>query len=235
MHISAIAYGNFLTHGEKVDAALARECAQAALEEAITTFDTADSYAGGAAAEVLGKALNGVRRDTIEVCTKVFFPLGEPARPNARGLSRKHVMESIDGSLRRLGLDYVDIYLAHRYDPEVPLGEILQTFTGKYVPGQPPPPASRAVDKGRGSELIRRWMTDDVLTAVQELKDVAEGLGMPLARLALAWVLARRNVVGGSRPDQIRENVLAATVTLPDDALARIEEIVSGLNQRKEP
>jgi aryl-alcohol dehydrogenase-like predicted oxidoreductase len=310
LHISSIAYGNFLTHGEKVDVDLARECTQAALEEGITTFDTADSYAGGAAEEVLGRALDGVRRDTIEVCTKVFFPLGDgPARPNARGLSRKHVMESIDGSLRRLGMDYVDIYLAHRFDPEVPLEEILQAFadvvragkalyvgisewpaevisaasetarklgiplvanqvqysilfrnveetvgpvcenagiglwawsplaqgvlTGKYLPGKPPPAGSRAVDTGRGSELIRGWMSDEVLSAVQELGNLATELGLPLAQLALAWVLSRRNVtgvvVGGTRPGQVRENVRAASVVLPADALMRIDAILSGL------
>jgi aryl-alcohol dehydrogenase-like predicted oxidoreductase len=98
----------------------------AALDAGITTFDTADVYAGTRAEVVLGKALDGQRREGLEIFTKVYWPTGPG--PNDRGLSRKHIMESIDGSLRRLGTDYVDLYQAHRYDTETPLDETMQAF-----------------------------------------------------------------------------------------------------------
>jgi aryl-alcohol dehydrogenase-like predicted oxidoreductase len=124
--ISEIAYGNWITHGSQVVEEAAAECVQAALDEGITTFDTADGYAGGRAEEVLGRALYGVRRESIEICTKVYWPTGD--RPNDRGLSRKHIIESLHGSLRRLGTDYVDLYQAHRYDVETPIEETMRAF-----------------------------------------------------------------------------------------------------------
>ena len=124
--ISEIAYGNWITHGSQVEEDTAAACVRAALDEGITTFDTADVYAEGRAEEVLGRALKGERREGLEIFTKVFWPTG-PGR-NDRGLGRKHIMESIDGSLRRLGTDYVDLYQAHRYDPETPLEETMEAF-----------------------------------------------------------------------------------------------------------
>ncbi len=126
LKVSEIAYGNWITHGSQVaeDAALA--CVAAALEEGITTFDTADAYAGTRAETVLGKALHGVRRESLEICTKVFWPTGPG--PNDRGLSRKHITESAHNSLRRLQTDYIDLYQAHRYDHETPLEETLRAF-----------------------------------------------------------------------------------------------------------
>jgi voltage-dependent potassium channel beta subunit len=126
LKVSEIAYGNWITHGSQVaeDAALA--CVAAALDEGITTFDTADVYAGTRAETVLGKALHGVRRESLEICTKVFWPTG-PGQ-NDRGLSRKHIIESAHNSLRRLQTDYLDLYQAHRYDHETPLEETLRAF-----------------------------------------------------------------------------------------------------------
>ncbi|HEX4818489.1 MAG TPA: aldo/keto reductase family protein [Nonomuraea sp.] len=124
--VSEISYGNWLTHGSQVEEDTARQCVRAALDEGITTFDTADVYAGTKAEEVLGRALEGVRRESLEIFTKVFWPTG-PGR-NDRGLSRKHITESINGSLRRLKTDYVDLYQAHRFDFETPLEETLKTF-----------------------------------------------------------------------------------------------------------
>jgi aryl-alcohol dehydrogenase-like predicted oxidoreductase len=126
LKISAIAYGNWLTHGSQVEEDAALACVRQALEEGITTFDTADSYAGTRAESVLGKALAGERREGLEIFTKVYWPTG-PGH-NDHGLSRKHVMESIDGSLRRLGTDYVDLYQAHRFDHETPLEETMEAF-----------------------------------------------------------------------------------------------------------
>src|SRR5712691_451840 len=126
LKVSEIAYGNWITHGSQVEEDAATACVAAALEEGITTFDTADVYAGTRAEEVLGRALHGVRRESVEICTKVYWPTGPG--PNDRGLSRKHIMESAHASLRRLQTDYVDLYQAHRYDQATPLPETLRAF-----------------------------------------------------------------------------------------------------------
>ena len=126
LKISEIAYGNWITHGSQVEEEAARACVAAALDEGITTFDTADVYAGTRAEEVLGRALHGQRRESLEIFTKLYWPVG--SGPNDRGLSRKHIVESIHGSLRRLRTDYVDLYQAHRYDHETPLEETLRAF-----------------------------------------------------------------------------------------------------------
>ena len=302
MLVSAISYGNWITHGSQVEEDAATACVRAALDLGITTFDTADVYAGTRAEAVLGRALKGERREGLEIFTKVYWPTG-PGR-NDRGLSRKHIMESINGSLRRLQTDYVDLYQAHRYDYETPLEETMQAFadvvrqgkalyigvsewtaeqlraghalaaqlgvqlisnqpqysmlwrviegevvptsrelgisqvvwspiaqgvlTGKYLPGQQPPSGSRATDEKGGADMIARFMRDDVLTRVQALKPVADDLGLSPAQLAIAWVLQNDNVataiIGASRPDQVHENVKAAGVRIPADAMARIDE-----------
>src|SRR6478609_2390389 len=126
LKVSEITYGNWITHGSQVENDVAGECVRAALDAGITTFDTADVYANTAAETVLGDALAGERRESLEIFTKVYWPTG-PGGPNDSGLSRKHILESINGSLRRLKTDYVDLYQAHRYDTETPL-ETMQAF-----------------------------------------------------------------------------------------------------------
>jgi voltage-dependent potassium channel beta subunit len=126
LKVSEISYGNWITHGGQVDDEAAHACVEAALDAGITTFDTADAYAATRAEVVLGEALKGKRREKLEIFTKVFWPTG--SGPNDRGLSRKHILESIDGSLRRLQTDHVDLYQAHRYDVETPLEETMQAF-----------------------------------------------------------------------------------------------------------
>ena len=313
MQISEITYGNWLTHGSQVENDVATQCVRAALAAGVTTFDTADVYANGRAEEVLGAALAGERRESLEVFTKVYWPVGpEPLGKNDMGLSRKHILEGIDGSLRRLGMDYVDLYQAHRYDSFTPLEETMQAFadvvragkalyigvsewtaeqireahalatelrvplvssqpqysmlwrviepevvptcrelgigqivwspmaqgvlSGKYQPGQPPPAGSRATDEKGGADFISKFLTDDVLTRVQELKPIAGDLGLTMAQLAIAWVLQNDNVsaalVGASRPEQVAENVKAAGVTIPDDAMKRIDETLGDIVQR---
>jgi aryl-alcohol dehydrogenase-like predicted oxidoreductase len=129
LQISEITYGNWLTHGSQVENDVATQCVRAALDNGITSFDTADAYANGRAEEVLGAALKGERRDALEVFTKVFWPVGpEPRSKNDNGLSRKHIMAGIDGSLRRLQMDHVDLYQAHRYDVHTPLEETMSAF-----------------------------------------------------------------------------------------------------------
>jgi aryl-alcohol dehydrogenase-like predicted oxidoreductase len=303
LKISAITYGNWLTHGSQVENDVATQCVRAALDNGITTFDTADVYANTKAETVLGEALKGERRQSLEIFTKVYWPTG-PKGPNDSGLSRKHILESIDGSLSRLQTDYVDLYQAHRYDTETPLEETMQAFadvvragkalyigvsewtadqiraghalarelgiglissqpqysmlwrviedevvpasrelgvgqivwspiaqgvlSGKYLPGQQPPEGSRATDTKGGADMISRFLNDDVLTRVQALKPIADELELTMAQLAVAWVLQNDNVsaalVGASRPEQVAENVKAAGVTIPDEALKRIDD-----------
>jgi len=302
--ISAISYGNWITHGSQVEEEAANACVRRALQLGITTFDTADVYAGTRAEEVLGRALAGVPRESIEVFTKVYWPTG--AGVNDRGLSRKHIMHSIDASLKRLRLEHVDLYQAHRFDVETPLEETMLAFadivrqgkalyigvsewdadqitrgaalarelrvpfisnqpqysmlwrvieqevipasqdagmsqivwspmaqgilSGKYLPGQPPPPGSRATDELSGKNFIARWMNDDVLTRVQKLKPIAEKAGLTMAQMSIAWTLQNKNVasaiVGATRPEQLDDNVKAAGVVLDADTLKAIDNVL---------
>lgn len=126
MYVSEISYGNWVTHGSQVESEAAAKCVKAALDCGITTFDTADVYAGTKAEVILGRALKGVRRESYELLTKVYWPTG-PGK-NDRGLSRKHIIESCNASLKRLKTDYIDLYQAHRFDVETPLEETLSAF-----------------------------------------------------------------------------------------------------------
>jgi aryl-alcohol dehydrogenase-like predicted oxidoreductase len=126
LEVSALSYGNWITHGSQIEEDAASACVKAALDAGITTFDTADVYAQGAAESVLGRALRGVRRDSIEIFTKTYWPTGP--NPNNRGLSRKHIMESLHSSLERLQTDHVDLLQAHRFDYEAPLEETMRAF-----------------------------------------------------------------------------------------------------------
>jgi aryl-alcohol dehydrogenase-like predicted oxidoreductase len=310
LKVSEIAYGNWITHGSQVEEDAAKACVAAALDAGITTFDTADVYAGTRAEEVLGRALHGVRRESVEICTKVFWPTGPG--PNDRGLSRKHVIESAHGSLRRLQTDHVDLYQAHRYDYETPLEETLRAFddlvrqgkvlyigvsewraeeisaalaiagqmgldrivsnqpqynmiwrviesaviplctregigqivwspiaqgalTGKYLPGQGAPAGSRATD-ATGSRFIRDYLTDELLSRVQELLPVAKEAGLTMAQLAIAWVLQNPGVsaaiVGATRPEQVTENVKASGVRLDEEIMRKIDDTLGPVIQR---
>ncbi len=127
LKVSEIIYGNWLTHASQVADEQAISTVKAALDGGVTTFDTADVYANQAAETVLGNALKGQRREGLEILTKVYWPVAAKG-PNDTGLSRKHIMESINGSLKRLQTDYVDLYQAHRFDYETPLEETMQAF-----------------------------------------------------------------------------------------------------------
>lgn len=159
LKVSELAYGNWITHGSQVaeDAAIA--CVHAALDAGITTFDTADMYAGTKAESVLAKALRGQRREGLEIFTKTFWPVGPGA--NDRGLSRKHIMEACHGSLRRLGVDYLDLYQAHRYDCETPLEETLRAFDDLVRQG-------KVLYVG-----VSEWRAEEIKAAV----DIAEQMG----------------------------------------------------------
>jgi aryl-alcohol dehydrogenase-like predicted oxidoreductase len=127
LKVSEITYGNWVTHGSQVGNDAAIQTVHRALDLGITSFDTADTYANTLAETVLGEALQGQRRESLEIFTKVYWPTG-PKGPNDTGLSRKHILESINGSLKRLRTDYVELYQAHRYDYETPLEETMQAF-----------------------------------------------------------------------------------------------------------
>jgi aryl-alcohol dehydrogenase-like predicted oxidoreductase len=309
MYVSTIALGNWATHGETVDQDVATACVRKALDLGITTFDTADAYAGTKAETMLGEALKGVRREGIEVMTKAYFPTGEGK--NDRGLSRKHVMESINGSLRRLQMDYVDVYQAHRYDYETPLDETMGAFadivragkahyigvsewtvaeiragaalaaelgiqfvssqpqynmlwrvidaevvpaceelgitqvcwsplaqgvlSGKYGASTVPVGSRFSADDG-GLKTEHRFMQPEVLEAVENLKPIADDLGVPLATLAVAWVLANPNVsaaiVGASRPEQLEDTVKAADLVLGHETLELIDDALGDVVER---
>lgn len=311
LRVTEITYGNWLTHGSQVKADTATQCVHTALDLGITTFDTADTYANTKAEEVLGKALAGTRRDGVEIFTKVYFPIQDKGA-NDSGLSRKHILRGIEGSLKRLGTDYVDLLQAHRYDDATPLEETMQAFadvvrsgkalyigvsewtaeqiragqelatqmgfrlvsnqpqysmlwrviednvvptseelgmgqvvwspmaegvlSGKYLPGQQPPAGSRATDERGGKDMIAGWMRDEVLTAVQRLRPIADEAGLTMPQLAIAWVLQNPNVsaalVGASRPQQLEENVKASGVRLDADMMAAIDQALGDVVER---
>ena len=135
LKITEITYGNWLTHGSQVEADTAIQCVHTALDLGITSFDTADVYANTRAEEVLGRALAGQRREGLEIFTKVYWPIG-PKGPNDVGLSRKHIMEGIDASLKRLGTDYVDLYQIHRFDYDTPIEETLEALNDVVKAGK---------------------------------------------------------------------------------------------------
>lgn len=309
LKVSELIYGNWLTHASSVAEEQAIATVKAALEGGITTFDTADVYANQAAEGVLGRALKGQRREGLEILTKVYWPVALKG-PNDCGLSRKHIFESINGSLSRLQTDYVDLYQAHRFDFETPLEETMQAFadlvrmgkvlyvgvsewnaeqirqgqaiasqmgfklisnqpqysmlwrvieaeviptsvelglgqivwspmaqgilTGKYLPGQPAPEGSRGADPATAS-IVERFMNEETLTAVQNLRPLAEGLGVSMAQFSLAWVLQNSAVsaaiVGASSAEQITSNIAASGVEIPADVMKAVDEVLAGVYQ----
>jgi aryl-alcohol dehydrogenase-like predicted oxidoreductase len=309
LKVSELIYGNWLTHASSVAEEQATATVKAALEGGMTTFDTADAYANQAAESVLGRALKGQRREGLEILTKVYWPVAQKG-PNDCGLSRKHIFESINGSLTRLQTDYVDLYQAHRFDYETPLEETMQAFadlvrmgkvlyvgvsewnadqirrgqalasqmgfklisnqpqysmlwrvieaeviptsmelglgqivwspmaqgilTGKYLPGQPAPAGSRGADPATAS-IVEKFMSEETLTAVQNLRPLAEQLGVNMAQFALAWVLQNPAVsaaiVGASSPEQISSNIAASGVDIPGEVMKRVDEILAGVYQ----
>jgi aryl-alcohol dehydrogenase-like predicted oxidoreductase len=304
VRVSTIALGSWLTYGGSVAEEAAIQCIHSAYNLGINFFDTANVYHQGAAEKVVGRALKDYSRASYVLATKVYFPMGN--RPNDHGLSRKHIMEQCHASLRRLGTDYIDLYQCHRYDPEVPLEEVLRALddlvtqgkvlyvgvsewsatqladavytarelnldrivsnqpiynmlqryiepeilplceregigqvvfsplaqgvlTGKYQPGQQPQQGTRAADP-ESNTFMHDLMNEKTLTAVQQLRSVAEQNGYTLAQLALAWVLRKpiisAAIIGASRPQQVEENAKASEMTLSDDVLQRIDEIL---------
>jgi aryl-alcohol dehydrogenase-like predicted oxidoreductase len=302
LRVSEIALGSWLTLGGAVREDTGRAIVDRAFELGITFVDTANVYERGRAELFLGSALAGRPRESYVLATKLYFPMSE----RDRGLSRAQVYKQLDASLDRLGVEYVDLYQCHRYDPTTPLEETMEALTkvvragkaryvgfsewtpaqirasleipgverfvssqpeysilyrspergvievcaqhgisqvvwsplaqgvltGKYRRGERPPEGSRA-SSSRTGYFIGRFLRDDVLAAVDRLRPIADGLGLTLAQLALAWVLREQNVaaaiVGATRPEQLDENVAASGVDLDDAALAAIDDAVAGV------
>jgi len=126
MKISAIALGGWLTYGASVEDNTAEKCIQTAIENGVNFIDLADVYANGEAERVAGQAIKPFRRSNLVISSKVFWPMSDDV--NDRGLSRKHIMESVHASLKRLDTDYLDIYFAHRFDPETPVEELVRAM-----------------------------------------------------------------------------------------------------------
>jgi aryl-alcohol dehydrogenase-like predicted oxidoreductase len=183
--VSEISYGNWLTHGSQVEEAAALACVRAALDEGITTFDTADVYAGTRAEEVLGRALEGQRREGLELFTKVYWPTGPGA--NDRGLSRKHILEAINGSLRRLKTDYVDLYQAHRYDVETPLEETMQAFAD-------------VVRQGKALYIgVSEWTAEQLRAGVTLARQLGFQLISSQPQYSMLWRIIEAEVIPTSR------------------------------------
>jgi aryl-alcohol dehydrogenase-like predicted oxidoreductase len=299
LSISEVSLGSWLTYGSRVDAEAAKRCVTTAFELGVNFFDTADVYTG--AERALGEALRELPRSEYVVATKCFFPMSES--PLERGLSRKHVVDSVNRSLRALGTDYLDVLQCHRFDPETPVeetaralddlvaqGKILYwgvsrwtapqlrdvvgtarragwrapvvsqvpynmlyrdfeaevlpaarelglgtvvysplaqgVLTGKY--GESRPAGSRGGDPEASKTMHQ--LTPAAIARVEKLRPVARELGVPLARLALAWCLRRPEVTsvitGATRPEQVRENVTASGTAIPPEALERIDSIL---------
>ena len=182
MKVSEICYGNWLTHGSQVENDVATQCVRAALDAGITTFDTADVYANTKAESVLGEALAGERRESLEIMTKVYFPTG-PKGPNDTGLSRKHIMESINGSLKRLGTDYVDLYQAHRYDHDTPLEETMQAFAD-------------VVRQGKALYIgVSEWTADQIRAGHTLARDLGVQLISSQPQYSMLWRVIEGEVV----------------------------------------
>ena len=303
--VSEISLGSWLTYGVGVATAIARACLDRAFELGINFVDTANVYGRGAAEEFLGDALAGRDRSSYVLATKLFFPMSD----EDRGLSAAQVAKQIEGSLRRLRTDYVDLYQCHRYDQATPLEETMEALsevvrqgkaryigfsewspaqiqaaldipgverfvssqpqysilrrrieaeviplceangisqivwsplaqgvlTGKYPSANDVPADSRAASQQMGW-AIDRFLDDEVLAAVQRLRPVADGLGITMSQLALAWVLRQPNVasaiVGASRPEQVDENAGASGIELDEGTLAAIDDAVAGVVER---
>jgi aryl-alcohol dehydrogenase-like predicted oxidoreductase len=298
LEVSEISLGSWLTYAGGVEADQTRACTEAAFEAGITFFDTANVYGRGAAEAAWGEILSGHPRSSYVLATKVWGQMSDD--PTDRGLSGDQITKQIDASLRRLQVDYVDLYQAHRFDVQIPIEETVEALqqvvkdgkarylgfsewapeqiqaaidfagqgvfvssqpqysmlwqapeaevfplcgangisqivwsplaqgvlTGKYKPGQPHPSDSRAASDAMNMAM-NIVMNDDTLEAVQRLVPIADGAGLTLPEMALAWVLRRSEVasaiIGASRPEQVHANAAASGIELSPDVLEAID------------
>jgi aryl-alcohol dehydrogenase-like predicted oxidoreductase len=306
LEVSEIALGAWLTYAGGIEFDQTRACTDAAFEAGINFFDTANVYGRGAAETAWGEILSGRPRDSYILATKVWGQMSDD--PDDRGLSAAQIAKQIDASLARLQTDHVDLYQAHRFDPDVPIEETIEALqkvvadgkarylgfsewtpeqiqaaldiagpdlfvssqpqysmlwrapeaevfplthangisqivwsplaqgllTGKYRPGETPPADSRAANESMNTSM-KLVMSEEKLEAVDRLRPIAEGEGLSMVELALAWVLRREEVaaaiVGASRPEQVHSNAAASEVELSADVLAAIDEALGDAPQ----
>ena len=242
--VSEIAYGNWITHASQVEHDAAIATVHRALDLGITSFDTADVYADTAAEEVLRDALKGQRRESLEIFTKVFWPIG-PQGPNDQGLSRKHILDGINGSLRRLGVDYIDLYQAHRYDHETPLEETMQAFGDIVRQGKAlyigvsewtaeQLRAGHALSKELGFQLISnqpqysalwRVIEEQVIPTSEEL-GISQIVWSPMAQGVLSGkYLPGQPLPHGSRATDDKSGAYFIQSFLRDEVLAAVQKL----------
>ncbi|MFI5838564.1 aldo/keto reductase family protein [Catenuloplanes sp. NPDC051500] len=241
--VSEISYGNWITHGSQVEEEAALACVRAALDAGISTFDTADAYAGGRAEEVLGRALHGERRESLEILTKVFWRIG-PGR-NESGLSRKHIRESIEGSLRRLQTDYVDVYQAHRFDFHTPLEETMSAFADVVHSGKAhyigvsewtadQLRAGHSLAKDLKISLISNQPQYSALHRIIESQVVPASLELGVSQIVFSpmaqGVLSGKYMPGQAPPDGSRATDASGSKTIArfmqDDLLTAVQRLV---------
>jgi aryl-alcohol dehydrogenase-like predicted oxidoreductase len=283
----------------ELDEEASRPFIQRALELGINFFDTADVYSKGSSEEILGRALRDfASRDEMVIATKVRFPMGEG--PNDQGLSRKHIMSSIDASLKRLGVEYVDLYQIHRWDYETPIEETMEALHDVVKAGKARYIGASAMfawqfakaqytaelhgwtrfvsmqnhynliyrederellpfcqDKGIGvipfSPLARgvlarkptkdqnntlryqsdalaksRYAQEDNLTTVERSSELADARGLPMAQVALAWMLSKpvvtAPIIGATKPHHLDDAIAAISIQLTPDEIQHLEE-----------
>jgi aryl-alcohol dehydrogenase-like predicted oxidoreductase len=164
--VSEVSVGSWLTLGSSVDRAGTREIVHRAFDLGVNLFDTADVYSNGAGEEALGYSLRDIPRRYVVIATKCFFPMSE--RPNDRGLSRKHIMESVEDSLRRLGTDYLDLIQCHRYDPNTPVEETVRAFDDLVRAGKV---LYWGVSEWRAAQIADACRCADTLRAVRPISN----------------------------------------------------------------
>jgi aryl-alcohol dehydrogenase-like predicted oxidoreductase len=242
LSVSEISLGSWLTLGSSVDREATRELVSRAFDLGVNLFDTADVYANGAGEEALGYALRGIPRRYVVIATKCFFPMSE--RPNDRGLSRKHVFESVEGSLRRLGTDYVDLLQCHRADPDTPIEETVRAFEDLVRQGKI---LYWGVSEWSAAQIVDACRTADALGAYRPISNQPqynllcrgverevlpvcrrEGLSQivfsPLAQGALTGKYSGGQRPAGSRAADAARNVFMTQFLAPE-VLARTDRL----------
>jgi voltage-dependent potassium channel beta subunit len=242
LQVSEVSLGSWLTLGSKVDFNETARLVQRAFDLGVNLFDTADVYAQGEAEKALGQSLAELPRHHVVLATKCFFPMSE--HPNDRGLSRKHIFESVEGSLRRLRTDYIDLHQCHRADPSVPMEETVRAYEdlirqGKLLHwgvsmwtsaqlGEACALADmnggyRPISNQPSYSILQRQIEGDVLATSQR-----EGLGQivfsPLAQGALTGKYSGGRIPEQSRADDPKSNQWM-TRYLDVDMLERIDRL----------
>jgi aryl-alcohol dehydrogenase-like predicted oxidoreductase len=271
---------------------------QRALELGINFFDTADVYANGSSELIIGRALRDfASRDEVVIATKVYFDISP--KPNDRGLSRKHILSSIDASLKRLGTDYVDLYQIHRWDYDAPIEETLEALNdvvragkaryigassmyawqfakalytsdlhgwARFVSMQPhynliyreeeremlplcqdqkiavipwaplakgrlarkPSKEQNETQRAQTDAIGKRLYSDEDLMIAQRVSDVAEARGLPMAQVAIAWMLSKpvitAPIIGATKPHHLDDAVAALSIQLTPEEIQQLEQ-----------